>query len=453
MRCNQILNTTFMLALFHSTSLAGDWTTWGGANNRNMVGLEKNLPDSFNPGRKDNRGNYLPNSGQNIKWIARLGSYTFGTPVISNQKVFIGTNNGKPRDKRIGGDQGVLMCFDEDSGRFLWQLIVPKLKPINDCPKLGISSTPTVEGERLYVVTNRCEVLCLSVHGLAKNKANLGPFKGEALYRKSRRHSRGLKTRSTDADIIWRYDIRNELGVFPHEACNSAILIHGDLLYVGTANGMDGTHKKVAKPNGPTLIALNKRTGRFVARDGATIGKGVYHGQWSSPSLGRVSGKDCIFYGGGDGRVYAFETTPSKNEKGQSVLKVCWSYDGNPSVFHRRTYQHEYGPSEIIATPVFLDGRLYVPIGQDPWHKRGRGFLSCIDPTLSIDKNYPRKYGASAVSTAACPPWPSRTVCSTRRIFPDACSAWKPEPGNSYGCIRCLTACGVHRSSAMERFT
>ena len=39
------------------------------------------------------------------------------------------------------------------------------------------------------------------------------------------------------------------------------------------------------------------------------------------------------------------------------------------------------GPSQIIATPVFSKDRIYVAIGQDPAHGRGRGLLHCIDAT------------------------------------------------------------------------
>ena len=43
------------------------------------------------------------------------------------------------------------------------------------------------------------------------------------------------------------------------------------------------------------------------------------------------------------------------------------------------------GMSEIIATPVFHDGRVYVAIGRDPEHGRGRGALVCLDANQTGD--------------------------------------------------------------------
>jgi outer membrane protein assembly factor BamB len=125
-----------------------------------------------------------PATGKNIKWSVRLGDSTHSTPVIAAGKVLVGTNNDQPRDPRHQGDRGVLMCFDEATGKFLWQLVVSKYPPIRnwngDNPHLGICSSPTVEGDRVYLVTNRCEVLCLTTKGLGEG--NEGPFKDEADY-------------------------------------------------------------------------------------------------------------------------------------------------------------------------------------------------------------------------------------------------------------------------------
>lgn len=74
----------------------------------------------------------------NIKWKAQIGSTSNGNPVVADGKVFLGTNNGNPKQPVITGDKGVLMCFREPDGQFLWQAVTDKLGPGADtcyfCP-------------------------------------------------------------------------------------------------------------------------------------------------------------------------------------------------------------------------------------------------------------------------------------------------------------------------------
>ena len=148
---------------------------------------------------------------------------------------------------------------------------------------------------------------------------------------------------------------------------------------------------------------MDKHTGRIVGYDDAKIGTRVFHGQWSSPSLGRVGNRDLVFFGGGDGICYAFEALKNVSQKPVTLNRV-WSCDCNPPEYRLRDGKPiDYwsgnartsdankddgqfvGPSEIIATPVFYKNRVYVAIGQDPTHGRGRGMLTCIDATKTGD--------------------------------------------------------------------
>jgi outer membrane protein assembly factor BamB len=151
---------------------------------------------------------------------------------------------------------------------------------------------------------------------------------------------------------------------------------------------------------------LDKRTGRLAAVDDTPITQHLLHGQWSSLSLGKVGDRKLAFFGGGDGRCYAFEAIPAVPDK-LVRLKTVWSFDCIPPEYKSTagldwiTYyclgdrrvrgtlnKHDgafVGESEIIATPVFLNKRVYVAIGRDPAHGRGRGALHCIDPAGTGD--------------------------------------------------------------------
>jgi outer membrane protein assembly factor BamB len=318
--------------------------------------------------------------------------------------VFVGTDDfllhDSERFRRTRG--GLVQCRDEATGELLWQLVVPqrtKLPPGSHFghQHLGVCSSPTIEGDRAYVVSSAGDILCLDVDGL--EDGNDGPFVDEGQYMVGPDQP-PITLTETDADIIWRYDPIDELEVRPHDAASCSILLYGDTLYLSTSNGVDGPHEAVLSPSAPALIALDKQTGRLVAVEKAGISSRLYHAQWSSPSLGIVDGTPIVFVGGGDGVCYAFEALTATPEE-VVPLQMVWSYDCNPPEYRcpggepvgyyagdkrKRNSPNKndgtyVGPSQIIATPVFVEGRVYVAIGQDPAHGRGRGMLHCIDAT------------------------------------------------------------------------
>ena len=126
----------------------GDWPMWGGSADRNMVAGISGVSLDF-----DLR------EGKNVLWSAELGSQTYGNPIVANGKVFVGTNNGRgyrPKHPKTD-DKGILLCFDSKSGEFLWQLTREKLPigRVSDWPLQGICSAPAVEGDRMWIVSNR----------------------------------------------------------------------------------------------------------------------------------------------------------------------------------------------------------------------------------------------------------------------------------------------------------
>lgn len=369
--------------------LAQDWPRWGGNDpGRNMFSPAKGLPDKFEPGKpKKGTEDIDLATTKNVRWAAKLGSQAYGNPVVADGKVFVGTNNENPRDPQHQGDRSILLCLDEKTGEMIWQLVVPKLASgkVNDWENLGLLSSPCVEQNRVYLVTSRCEVICLTTDGLAKE--NVGPFKDEAKY-VAGPGKPPVKVGPKDADIVWRYDMMDELGVFPHNASNCSVLVVDDIVYACTSNGQDWTHVNIPSPNSPSFIALNKKTGEFLGEDDAHVSQRIFHGQWSSPSMGMVNGKKLIFFGGGDGWCYAFDSKPVKEGDSQ-LLKTVWKYDCNPPERKIKDAAHKYpaaeGPSEINGTPVFYKNRVYVATGQDPEHGEGVGNLTCIDATKMGD--------------------------------------------------------------------
>jgi len=373
---------------------ADDQPQWGQRNTRNMVSNEKGLPDSFDIGyRSALSGEPDMATAKNVKWVAKLGRETHGTPVIAGGKVLVGTNNQSPRDQRIVDDAGVLMCFGEESGEFLWQLLVPKLVEIENADwfEIGICSTPVVEDDRAYLVTNRCEVVCLDMQGMADG--NDGPYLDEGRHMMPAGRP-PVEPGPADADIIWLYDIVGELDVRPHNSSNCSVIVDGDYLYVCTSNGVEHTHSRVANPDAPTLIVVDKNTGTLIARDNFGVGEDVIHGQWSSPTLGRIGDKTRLFQGTGGGMLLGFDAVapdsrPSSNGQKPNLVEKTWWFNGHPTAQTEDNVPIEHGFNtrsyEVVGNPVFHDNRIYLAITQDPFHRQRFGWLTCLDATGTGD--------------------------------------------------------------------
>ena len=311
--------------------------------------------------------------GKNVVWTAPLGSQTYGNPIVAGGKVFVGTNNGGEYRENHKGDRGCILCFNEEDGKFLWQLTREKLPQgrVNDWPEQGICSTPCIEDGLMYVATNRCELMCIDVEGFHDGE-NDGPYKDE------------VDTDKMDADIVWSLDMMgDDWGVFPHNLATSSPVIHGDLILLVTSNGVDEAHLEVPSPRAPSFLAINKKTGEVVWEDSSPSMdskapepfNNILHGQWGSPAVGEVNGKTQVFMPGGDGVLYAFDATEGE---------LVWWFDLNP-----KDSLWELGGrgtrNAIISTPVFVDGSVLLAVGQDPEHGEGVGHLYRIDASKTGD--------------------------------------------------------------------
>ena len=351
---------------------AADQPQLGERFTRNPTSAETNLPEKVNPA-----------TGEGVRWTAKLGSQSYSTPVISQGKILVGTNNDSPRDPRHQGDRGILYCLDEKSGGFLWQLVVPKIgggDPYLDWPKVGIDSPATVENDRVYILTNRDEVICLDIHGMSNG--NDGPFVDEARHQ-TPAGGETVPVTPTDADIIWIADLENLAGIWHHDSAYGNPLIHGDFLYINSNNSVDNTHKVIRRPDAPSLIVLDKKTGRLVARDNEHIGPNIFHNTYSSPSLGTVKGRTLVCFGGGDGMLYGFEALTAMPPAGiVANLKRVWKYDPDPTApktdVHSYNANREISPSTIVAAPVFLGDRIYLTVGGDIWWGKYQAWLQCV---------------------------------------------------------------------------
>jgi outer membrane protein assembly factor BamB len=331
--CAVVVAALVALAPLYGESAAqsGQTAMFGNTPARNMVSDETGLP-----------GEWDIDGGMNVKWTQPVGSQAYAGPVVLNGQVFVGTNNEGLRDPSQTGDRGVVMAFDAVSGEFQWQVTHTKLPVgrVNDWPLQGVCSTPFVEDGRLYYVSNQAHVVALDTAG----------------------------------DLIWSYDMINELDAFPHNLATSSPMVVGDIVFASTGNGVDEGHVTLPSPFGPSFVALNRRTGELLWESDLP-GENILHGTWTNPAYGVIDGRAQVIFPGGDGWLYSF--VPETGE-------LIWKFDLNPkdsvwALGGRGTRNN------VLATPVIYDNKVFVGVGQDPEHGEAPGNFWAIDATGSGD--------------------------------------------------------------------
>jgi outer membrane protein assembly factor BamB len=224
---------------------------------RNGVSPEQGAPVDWQVESRDPATGAVRKS-RNIKWSAKLGQRSLGGPVVANGLVWVGTNNEQPRDPQVKDDASVLMCFRESDGQFLYQYVSPRLRGPNvtienDWPSHAMGSTPLIDGDRLWFLSNRCEAICLNIAPLRKGT--------------------GTPT------VLWKIDLRQQYGVVPN-CCGMAGGYHPSFARAGrdgvsvvTTNGSVFGYP-VPAPGAPSLICFQKDTGRLLWKD-STPGKDI----------------------------------------------------------------------------------------------------------------------------------------------------------------------------------
>jgi hypothetical protein len=354
----------------------------GGTGLRNNAPFGKNIPDDWNVGKFDRKsGAWDSSKAKNIKWVAALGNTTYGTPVIAGGQVYVGTNNGAGYLKRYPNtvDLGCLLCFSAVDGKFLWQHSSEKLQIVkpgsdpevdrgHDWPLQGICCSPLVEGDRVWFVTSRGEVCCVDAAGFYDGEDD-GPVKDGAQIAQDK----------LEADVVWVYDMMKESNISQLYMCSCSVTSLGDCLFVTTGNGVDESLEEIPRPEAPSFLCLDKRTGKVNWTDNSP-GLNILHGQWSSPATGVLGSVPQVIFAGGDGWVYSFRADGGKEGKPE----LLWKFDANPK-------QTAYQPggagdrNEIVGNPAIYKGRVYIGVGQNPEHGEGEGHLWCIDPTKRGD--------------------------------------------------------------------
>jgi outer membrane protein assembly factor BamB len=384
------------------------WPMFGGTPQRNMVNtVDRDIPIqwSVEEGKRDR-----------IKWVADLGSVCYSTPVVADGKVFVGTNDKRPRDRATDVNCAVLMCFNEADGKLLWQTHHddPDIPLFRKVKESGLCSSPVVEDGFHYYVTPGCVVVC---------------------------------ARNADGKIVWSCDMMKQLNVAPFGDAfcfpllfGCSPLLVGDHLLLFTGNGINDKGK-VSSPEAPSFLALHKKTGKVVWQSNLP-GDKIIEGHWSNPVVAVVKGKPQVIFAGGDAVLYSFDPADGT---------LIWKCNCNPE----RGKNPKRIDNYIVSTPVVVEDKLYLGMGIHPDHRPQQrlqaSWFLCLDVTKSGDvslKSYDAKDAAnknSALVWAFGGPIEPRPAKGNRYYFGSTVSTAAVNDGLVYipewdGYLHCLDA-------------
>jgi outer membrane protein assembly factor BamB len=243
-----------IFACFLSTGLlslvarADDWPQWRGPE-RTGVSKEKGLLKEW------------PKDGPKLLWENKDVGGGFSTPAIVGDHLYMMSNGD--------GEESVVALNVKD-GKSAWSTKVGKVGK-NDGPQYpGTRSTPTVDGDRLYVLGSDGDLACV------------GRDKG---------------------DIVWAKNLKKDFGGKPGAwAYSESVLIDGDAL-ICTPGGKEAT-----------MVTLNKKDGSVIWKCTVEDGNAAAYASPIVAQVGKV--KQYIqFIAGGVIGVDA------------KTGKLLWSYD------------------------------------------------------------------------------------------------------------------------------
>ncbi len=272
---------------------------------------------------------------RNLAWKGKLGSLSTGSPRVADGVVWVGTNADR------GKAGGLLLAFRASDGAALGR----HFSPLSESWR-PVTSSPLVEGDRLWYVNPRGEVSCLDLSDLREGSPTLRE--------------------------VWKTDLVTALGV----TLNPNMMyqgVYGSIgasyrgkIYVSTGNAVDPRTDKMTSPDAPTLVCLDKKTGEILGRDAPEIAAGTRVRNTSSPVVVEFGRGGRVVFGGGDGFLYAFDADPDPATR---TLRKLWRVDcsaGRPE----RTG---------LSTPAIHEGRAYVMLGDELDEGSAPGTLTCVD--------------------------------------------------------------------------
>lgn len=364
MRTRSYAGSAYILLLVTTVLHAGDWTEFRGPGGLG-VSDEKGLPLKWS-------------STENIVWQADLPGPGASSPVTLGERVFVTSYTGYGLEANAGDQKDLkrhLHCFQRKTGKPLWSKTFEPRLPEHDYQGEGsyhgyAASTPTTDGERLYVTFGKSGVYCFDLDGKELWHVLVGDginrwgsgcspiLLGKLLIVNASIESGSLIAldKLTGAEVWRAGDINRSwntpLPVAVKDHTELVVSIQDRLLAFNPQNGMplwnaEGVHRYVCPSvvsHDDIVYAIGGGHTSLAVRTGGMGDVTASHGVWRKTKGSNVGSP--IFH---DGHLYW-----AGDKEG---ILCCQNAATGETVFQERI---EPRPGIIWSSPVLADGRLYV---------------------------------------------------------------------------------------------
>jgi outer membrane protein assembly factor BamB len=149
MKAPRALLVTMLAVAAGATLVAADWPQWQGPE-RTRISKETGLLKQW------------PSSGPALLWTATGLGNGYGSMAVAGERVFVqGTRGGN----------SIVIALNRADGKEVWSKALGR--SVDDDRGPGPRGTPTVDGDRVYVLTENGDLACLKIDGTAVWQRNI----------------------------------------------------------------------------------------------------------------------------------------------------------------------------------------------------------------------------------------------------------------------------------------
>jgi len=371
-----------LIALCTTSGFAGDWSQFRGPGGLG-VSDEKGLPVKWS-------------ATENIAWKVDLPGPGASCPITVRDRVYITSYSGYGLEGKVGEQKDLrrhLLCFDRKTGKERWSKVFEPKLPEHNYQGEGsyhgyAASTPTSDGERLYVFFGKSGVYCFDLDGkelwhvfVGDGTNGWGSGCSPLLYGKFLIVNASVESGSlvaldklTGAEV-WRANGINSswntpLVIAGKDRTELVVSVQDRIKSFSPDDGKplwdaDGIHHYVCPSivaHDGVVYAIGGGHTSLAVRCGGSGDVTASHGVWRQPKGSNVCSP--IIH---DGHLYWF------SDGGGTVC--CQKAASGETVFQTRI---DPGPGTIWSSPVLADGKLYIV------SQRNGTFVVAAKPTYEL---------------------------------------------------------------------